>query len=75
MKDAIKEGNGQNKFVVQISFTEIYIFNFNRSVYLKCGLDILITDLKVVLTTLTLFLKSTKILQRKIKNPCFPLNC
>lgn len=60
MKDSIKEGNGQNKFVVQISFTEIYIFNFNRSAYLKCGLDILITDLKVVMSNTVKQLFSNK---------------
>lgn len=60
MRDFIKEGNSQDKFVVQISFAEIYIFNLNRSAYLKCGLDILITDLKVVLSNTVEQLSSTK---------------
>lgn len=60
MRDSIKEGNSQNKFVVQISFAEIYIFNFNRSAYLKCAVDTLIKDLKVVPSNTVKQLSSNK---------------
>ena len=60
MGHSIKEGNSQDKFVVQISFAEIYIFNFNRSAYLKCVLDTLIKDLKVVLSNTVKQLSSNK---------------
>lgn len=39
---------------------EIYIFNFNRSAYLKCAVDTLIKDLKVVPSNTVKQLSSNK---------------